>query len=150
LSNEGKWWSSIPSQPNVGGRNSKNKDKKKKQLEPNQENHGVQFQKNLMLKDEVKKENQCKKIDAKKKIGKKNNATQFSTNLMWNDEIYKKKLTKRKKKHQLTQWLESCEWNNLMEGKMRKLMKLNYKINKILKDKIKKIKFLKIARQYPS
>jgi hypothetical protein len=37
-----------------------------------------------------------------------------------------------------------------MEGKMRKLMKLNYKINKILKDKIKKIKFLKIARQYPS
>jgi len=55
---------------------------KKKQLEPNQENHGVQFQKNLMLKDEVKKENQCKKIDAKKKIGKKNNATQFSTNLM--------------------------------------------------------------------
>ena len=60
----------------------KTKTKKKKQLEPNQENHGVQFQKNLMLKDEVKKENQCKKIDAKKKIGKKNNVTQFSTNLM--------------------------------------------------------------------
>jgi len=50
----------------------------------------------------------------------------------------KKIIDEKEKKHQLTQWLESCEWNNLMEGKMRKLMNLNYKINKVLKDKIKK------------